>query len=129
MGMSERNLWDMMRFYTRFHLSDSKLRQAVAVLPWWNINNVNPRLYLENVMYYGFILISPPPEICVHATIPTQSIPTIIQIARAIFSHFLSCLSSIFMIGKHKNKHIPPIISNTIMSSNLYYSKILSIIS
>ena len=35
MGMSERNLWDMKRFYTRFHISDSKLRQAVAVFwPW-----------------------------------------------------------------------------------------------
>ena len=38
MGMSERNLWDMKRFYTRFHISDSKLRQAVAVLPWGHIN-------------------------------------------------------------------------------------------
>ncbi len=40
MGMSERNLWDMKRFYTRFRLSDLKLRQAVAVLPWWNINKL-----------------------------------------------------------------------------------------
>ena len=40
MGMSERNLWDMKRFYTRFRESDSKLRQAVAVLPWWNINKL-----------------------------------------------------------------------------------------
>lgn len=34
MGMSERNLWDMKRFYVRFRQSSPKLRQAVAVLPW-----------------------------------------------------------------------------------------------
>jgi predicted nuclease of restriction endonuclease-like (RecB) superfamily len=34
MGVSPRNLWDMKRFYVRYYLSDSKLRQAVAVLPW-----------------------------------------------------------------------------------------------
>lgn len=40
MGMSERNLWDMKRFYSRFCKSELKLRQAVAVLPWWNINKL-----------------------------------------------------------------------------------------
>ena len=40
MGMSERNLWDMKRFYVRFKDSESKLRQAIAVLPWWNINTL-----------------------------------------------------------------------------------------
>ena len=34
MGLSPRNLWDMKRFYERYRLTDSKLRQAVAVLPW-----------------------------------------------------------------------------------------------
>ena len=34
MGISPRNLWDMKKFYERFHESDPKLRQAVAVLPW-----------------------------------------------------------------------------------------------
>lgn len=34
MGVSPRNLWDMKKFYERFCDSDSKLRQAVAVLPW-----------------------------------------------------------------------------------------------
>jgi len=34
MGLSPRNLWDMKRFYERYHLADAKLRQAVAVLPW-----------------------------------------------------------------------------------------------
>lgn len=34
MGVSPRNLWDMKRFYERYHQADTKLRQAVAVLPW-----------------------------------------------------------------------------------------------
>ncbi|WP_304130765.1 YhcG family protein [Ignavibacterium album] len=34
MGLSPRNLWDMKRFYERYHNSNEKLRQAVAVLPW-----------------------------------------------------------------------------------------------
>jgi hypothetical protein len=31
MGLSPRNLWDMKRFYERYHSADEKLRQAVAV--------------------------------------------------------------------------------------------------
>ena len=34
MGLSQRNLWDMKRFYLRYYHCDTKLRQAVAVLPW-----------------------------------------------------------------------------------------------
>lgn len=34
MGLSQRNLWDMKRFYERYFQADEKLRQAVAVLPW-----------------------------------------------------------------------------------------------
>jgi len=34
MGLSPRNLWDMKRFYERYHLADEKLRSCVAVLPW-----------------------------------------------------------------------------------------------
>jgi len=34
MGLSPRNLWDMKRFYERYYQVDTKLRQAVAVLPW-----------------------------------------------------------------------------------------------
>ncbi|HQB09068.1 MAG TPA: PDDEXK nuclease domain-containing protein [bacterium] len=34
MGLSPRNLWDMKRFYERYHLADEKLRRSVAVLPW-----------------------------------------------------------------------------------------------
>lgn len=38
MGMSVSNLWNMKRFYVRFHNSDSKLQQAVAVLPRGHLN-------------------------------------------------------------------------------------------
>jgi predicted nuclease of restriction endonuclease-like (RecB) superfamily len=34
MGLSPRNLWDMKRFYERYYQADTKLLQAVAVLPW-----------------------------------------------------------------------------------------------
>ena len=37
LGASPRNLWDMKKFYERFEGSDTKLRQAVAVLPWGHI--------------------------------------------------------------------------------------------
>ena len=33
MGLSPRNLWDMKKFYLRYNECDTKLRQAVAVLP------------------------------------------------------------------------------------------------
>lgn len=36
MGLSPRNLWDMKRFFVRFNEADPKVRQAVALLPWWN---------------------------------------------------------------------------------------------
>jgi predicted nuclease of restriction endonuclease-like (RecB) superfamily len=34
MGLSPRNLWNMKRFYDRYHLADEKLLRCVAVLPW-----------------------------------------------------------------------------------------------
>lgn len=34
MGLSPRNLWNMKRFYERYHLADEKLLRSVAVLPW-----------------------------------------------------------------------------------------------
>lgn len=34
MGLSPRNLWDMKRYYQRYYQADTKLQQAVAVLPW-----------------------------------------------------------------------------------------------
>lgn len=34
MGLSPRNLWDMKKFYLRYNEEDTKVRQAVALLPW-----------------------------------------------------------------------------------------------
>lgn len=39
MGLSPRNLWDMKQFYLRYYQEDTKLRQAVAVLPWGHPSN------------------------------------------------------------------------------------------
>jgi predicted nuclease of restriction endonuclease-like (RecB) superfamily len=54
MGLSPRNLWDMKRFYERYHLADQKLRQAVAVLPWGhNLLLINKVQSLEAVAFYA----------------------------------------------------------------------------
>ncbi|MFZ4060564.1 MAG: PDDEXK nuclease domain-containing protein [Bacteroidia bacterium] len=54
MGLSPRNLWDMKRFYERYHSADEKLRQAVAVLPWGhNLLLINKIQSLEAVAYYA----------------------------------------------------------------------------
>lgn len=54
MGLSPRNLWDMKRFYERYHLADPKLRQAVAVLPWGhNLLLINKLQSLEAVAFYA----------------------------------------------------------------------------
>lgn len=54
MGLSPRNLWDMKRFYERYHLADGKLRQAVAVLPWGhNLLLINKVQSLEAVAFYA----------------------------------------------------------------------------
>jgi predicted nuclease of restriction endonuclease-like (RecB) superfamily len=54
MGLSPRNLWDMKRFYERYHLADQKLRQLVAVLPWGhNLLLINKVQSLEAVAYYA----------------------------------------------------------------------------
>ena len=54
MGLSPRNLWDMKRFYDRYHLSDQKLRQAVAVLPWGhNLLLINKIQSLDAVSFYA----------------------------------------------------------------------------
>ena len=51
MGLSPRNLWDMKRFYERYYQADTKLRQAVAVLPWGHnlllINKVKDNSQIE----------------------------------------------------------------------------------
>lgn len=54
MGLSPRNLWDMKRFYERYYQSDSKLRQAVAVLPWGhNLLLLNKIIKNEEVEFYA----------------------------------------------------------------------------
>ncbi|OWV02661.1 MULTISPECIES: PDDEXK nuclease domain-containing protein [unclassified Fibrobacter] len=37
MGVAPRNLWNMKKFYERFSKSNSKVQQAVALLPWGHI--------------------------------------------------------------------------------------------
>lgn len=58
MGVSPRNLWDMKRFYERYYLADTKLRQAVAVLPWGHnlllINKVQSLLAVEFYAHEAF---------------------------------------------------------------------------
>lgn len=54
MGLSPRNLWDMKRFYERYYLTEPKLRQLVAVLPWGhNLLLINKIQSLEAVAYYA----------------------------------------------------------------------------
>lgn len=54
MGLSPRNLWDMKRFYERYHLADEILRRCVAVLPWrHNVLLLNKVQALEAVAFYA----------------------------------------------------------------------------
>lgn len=54
MGVSPRNLWDMKRFYERYHQADTKLRQLVAVLPWGhNLLLLNKLQSLDAVEFYA----------------------------------------------------------------------------
>ena len=55
MGMSVSNLWNMKRFYVRFHDSDPKLQQAVVVLPWGHINHLITKFGDEDnaILYYA----------------------------------------------------------------------------
>lgn len=59
MGLSPRNLWDMKRFYERYKENDSKLLQAVAVLPWGhNLVFLNKDLPDDQVLFYAQETIS-----------------------------------------------------------------------
>ena len=59
LGVSPRNLWDMKRFYLRYVDADSKLRQAVAVLPWGhNLLMLNKNLTDDQVVFYAQEVIS-----------------------------------------------------------------------
>jgi predicted nuclease of restriction endonuclease-like (RecB) superfamily len=54
MGLSPRSLWDMKKFYERYHTADIKLRQAVAVLPWGhNLLIMNKTTSEEEAFYYA----------------------------------------------------------------------------
>ena len=53
MGLSPRNLWDMKRFYERYYSADTKLRLAVAFLPWGhNLLLINKVQSLEAAAFY-----------------------------------------------------------------------------
>ncbi len=59
MGLSPRNLWDMKKFYLRYNEGDTKLRQAVAVLPWGhNLLLMNYDLTPEHIEFYANEIIS-----------------------------------------------------------------------
>ncbi len=54
MGLSPRNLWDMKRFYLRYNQYDTKVRQAVALLPWGhNLLLMSYDLSPEHVVFYA----------------------------------------------------------------------------
>ncbi|WP_281309544.1 PDDEXK nuclease domain-containing protein [Flavobacterium flavigenum] len=54
MGLSPRNLWDMKRFYERYHLAGEKLRRCVAVLPWrHNLLLLSKIQSFEEVEFYA----------------------------------------------------------------------------
>lgn len=54
MGVSPRNLWDMKRFYERYHNSDAKVRRCVALLPWkHNLLLISKKLGDEETLYYA----------------------------------------------------------------------------
>lgn len=59
MGLSPRNLWDMKKFYLRYYECDTKLRQAVAVLPWsHNLLLMSYDLSPEYVVFYANEIVS-----------------------------------------------------------------------
>lgn len=54
MGLSPRNLWNMKRLYERYYQEDTKLLQAVAVLPWGhNLLLLDKSLSTDEVLYYA----------------------------------------------------------------------------
>ena len=59
MGLSPRNLWDMKKFYLRYNEGDTKLRQAVAVLPWsHNLLLMSYELSPEHIVFYANEVVS-----------------------------------------------------------------------
>ena len=59
MGLSPRNLWDMKKFYLRYNEGDTKLRQAVAVLPWGhNLLLMSHDLSPKHIVFYANEVVS-----------------------------------------------------------------------
>ena len=59
MGLSPRNLWDMKKFYLRYNKGNTKLRQAVAVLPWsHNLLLMSYNLSPEYIVFYANEVVS-----------------------------------------------------------------------
>lgn len=59
MGLSPRNLWDMKKFYLRYNEGDTKLRQAVTVLPWsHNLLLMSHELSPEHIVFYANEVVS-----------------------------------------------------------------------
>ena len=51
---SPRNLWDMKKFYLRYNEEDTKLRQAVALLPWsHNLLLMTYNLSPDSILFRG----------------------------------------------------------------------------
>lgn len=54
MGLSPRNLWNMKRLYERYYQEDTKLLQAVAVLPWGhNLLFLDKSLSVDETLFYA----------------------------------------------------------------------------
>lgn len=54
MGLSPRNLWNMKRFYLQYNQDDTKVQQAVALLPWGhNLLIMSYNLPAEYVVFYA----------------------------------------------------------------------------
>ena len=59
MGVSPRNLWDMIKFYLLYCQHDIKVRQAVALLPWsHNLLLMSYDLSPEHVVFYANEVVS-----------------------------------------------------------------------
>lgn len=54
MGVSPRNLWNMKRLYERYSQEDTKVLQAVALLPWGhNLLLLDKNMSGEEVLFYA----------------------------------------------------------------------------
>ena len=59
MGLSPRSLWNMKKFYLRYNEGDTKVQQAVAVLPWsHNLLLLSYDLSPEHIVFYANEVVS-----------------------------------------------------------------------